>query len=181
MTGSCERSDYLDETLVAAGRIRRPTGIKGTVLVEIYSNDKNRFHVGDVVSINGAEHRITETGVSGKAIKLTFENIDSIEKANLLRGMELSVTAESLPKNPPGVYYHYEILGIDVNTLDGKPLGSITEIIETGSNDVFVITPGHDEQQRRPPDILIPVIDGVIIEVDKASGVMVIDPPSGLL
>jgi 16S rRNA processing protein RimM len=181
MTGSCERSDYLDETLVAAGRIRRPTGIKGTVLVEVYSNDKNRFHVGDVVSINGAEHRITETGVSGKAIKLTFENIDSIEKANLLRGMELSVTAESLPRNPPGIYYHYEILGINVTTLDGKPLGSITEIIETGSNDVFVITPGHDEQQRRRPDILIPVIDGVIIEVDKASGVMVIDPPSGLL
>ena len=100
MTGSFERSDYLDGTLVAAGRIRRPTGIKGTVLVEVYSNDKNRFSVGDVISINGAEHRITETGVSGKAIKLTFENIDSIEKANLLRGMELSVTAESLPEKP---------------------------------------------------------------------------------
>ena len=65
--------------------------------------------------------------------------------------------------------------------MDGKPLGSITEIIETGSNDVFVITPTHDEQQGRPPDILIPVIDGVIIEVNKTSGVMVIDPPSGLL
>ncbi|MDP7673319.1 MAG: ribosome maturation factor RimM [Dehalococcoidia bacterium] len=181
MTGSFKPSDYLDESLVAAGRIRRPTGISGTVLVEVYSNTTNRFRVGDVVSINGAEHTITETGVSGKAIKLTFESVDSIEKANLLRGLELSVTAESLPKNPPGVYYHYEILGIDVTTLDGKPLGSITEIIETGSNDVFVITPTHDEQQRRPPDILIPVIDGVIIEVNKTSGVMVIDPPSGLL
>ena len=181
MTGSFKPSDYLDESLVAAVRIRRPTGISGTVLVEVYSNTTNRFRVGDVVSINGAEHTITETGVSGKAIKLTFESVDSIEKANLLRGLELSVTAESLPKNPPGVYYHYEILGIDVTTLDGKPLGSITEIIETGSNDVFVITPTHDEQEGRPPDILIPVIDGVIIEVNKTSGVMVIDPPSGLL
>jgi len=181
MTGSFKPSDYLNENLIAVGRIRRPTGISGTVLVEVYSNAKNRFRVGDVVSINGAEHTVTETGVSGKATKLTFESVNSIEKANLLRGLELSVPAESLPKNPPGIYYHYEILGIDVTTLDGKHLGCITEIIETGSNDVFVITPGHDEQQLGRPDILIPVIDGVIIEVNKASGVMVIDPPSGLL
>ena len=181
MTGSFKRSDYLDENLVAAGRVRRPTGINGAVLVEVYSGIKDRFSVGDVVLINGAEHTITDAGVSGKAIKLTFANIDSIEKANPLRGMELSVTAESLPKNPPGVYYHYEILGIGVITVDGKQLGSITEIIETGSNDVFIISPEYDKPEHKPPDILIPVIKGVIIEVNKTTGVMIIDPPSGLL
>ena len=80
MTGSFKRSDYLDENLVAAGRVRRPTGINGAVLVEVYSNIKDRFSVGDVVLINGAEHTITHAGVSGKALKLTFANIDSIEK-----------------------------------------------------------------------------------------------------
>ena len=181
MAGSFKRSDYLDESLVAVGRVRRPTGINGAVLVEVYSGIKDRFSVCDVVLINGAEHTITHTGVSGNAIKLTFANIDSIEKANPLRGLELSVTADSLPKTPPGVYYHYEILGIDVITVDGKQLGSITEIIETGSNDVFIMTPEYDKQERKPPDILIPVIKGVIIEVNKATGVMIIDPPSGLL
>jgi len=102
MTGSFKPSDYLDESLVAAGRIRRPTGISGTVLVEVYSNTTNRFRVGDVVSINGAEHTITETGVSGKAIKLTFESVDSIEKANLLRGFELSVNADHFRKTHLG-------------------------------------------------------------------------------
>jgi len=199
MTGSHDRSEHSVpeqpdiEDLVVVGRVRRPTGIDGTLLIEVYSGDSKRFSVGDRVFIDGSEHEIVRTGASGKSAKIKLAGIDSIEKAGPFRGEELAVTIDSLPDNPPGVYYHYEILGIDVVTLDGQRLGTLTEVIETGSNDVFVVSPDGDATRREVAngdsgkgpnnsgEILIPVLDGVIVAVDKENGVMTIDPPAGLL
>ncbi|MDP6056390.1 MAG: ribosome maturation factor RimM [Dehalococcoidia bacterium] len=175
------QSETSDDHLVAVGRVRRPTGIKGALLVEVYSGNTMRFTPGDTVIANGTEYEIIETGKSGDSAKLTFASIDSIEKADVLRGAELSVSADSLPENPPGVYYHYEIIGIDVLTVDGQELGRLTEILETGSNDVFIVTPTSKPGEKEPAEILIPVLEGVIVEVDKDSGTMKIDPPDGLL
>jgi 16S rRNA processing protein RimM len=181
MTDSTRRSDIADDDLVAVGRVRRPTGIKGAVLVEVYSGDSNRFSVGDLVIADGVEHEIVEIGRSGNSAKLTFATIDSIEKADQFRGVELSVPSDALPENPPGVYYHYEVIGVDVETVDGQSLGKLTEILETGSNDVFVITPDSIAGSGKAQQILIPVLKGVIVEVDRESGTMTIDPPDGLL
>ena len=189
MAGSHNRSEHsapepsASEDLVVVGRVRRPTGIDGTLLVEVYSGKSNRFSAGDLVFIDGSEHEIIRTGASGKSAKIKLAGIDSIEKAGPFRGEELAVTIDSLPENPPGVYYHYEILGIDVVTVGGKQLGTLTEVIETGSNDVFVVSPGGDAARRdakNSGEILIPVLDGVIVDVDKENGVMTIDPPPGL-
>ena len=175
------------EDLVMAGRVRRPTGIDGTLLVEVYSGDIDRFSVGDTVFIDGKQHEITRTGKSGNALKMKLVGVDSIELADAFRDSEVAVTIESLPENPAGVYYHYEIIGADVVTVEGKSLGTLTEIIETGSNDVFVVKPDKEAQGSEPPEqssssgeILIPVLKGVIVEVDSQAGIMTIDPPEGL-
>ncbi|MCH8230312.1 MAG: 16S rRNA processing protein RimM, partial [Chloroflexi bacterium] len=189
MTGSHDRSEHSVpeppdiEDLVVVGRVRRPTGIDGTLLIEVYSGDPKRFSVGDRVFIDGSEHEIVRTGASGKSAKIKLAGIDSIEKAGPFRGEELAVTIDSLPDNPPGVYYHYEILGIDVVTLEGQRLGTLTEVIETGSNDVFVVSPDGEATGRGAKfsgEVLIPVLDVVIVVVDKANGIMTIDPPAGL-
>ena len=177
------------EDLVVVGRVRRPTGIDGTLLVEVYSGNTGRFSIGDLVIINGAEHEIVRTGVSGKSAKIKLAGVDTIEQADPFRGEELAVTADSLPDNPPGVYYHYEILGIDVVTVDGLQLGTLTEVIETGSNDVFVVSADGNVTDRKAgaggsktsTEILIPVLDGVIVNVDKEDRVMTVDPPAGLI
>jgi len=175
-------ADASKDDLVVVGRVRRPTGIKGTVLVEVYSGIPNRFVVGDVVIANGIGYEVVDTGKSGGSAKLTFDGIDSIDKADILRDAELSVPAESLPENPPGIYYHYEIIGIRVVTVDGQELGALTEILETGSNDVFIIRPENTAQgEKKSPEILVPVLDGVIVKVDQEAGVMTIDLPDGIL
>jgi len=181
MTGFNNQPDVSDKDLVVVGRVRRPTGIKGAVLVEVYSDLPNRFVVGDTVIADGKEYEVVDTGKSGDSAKLTFANIDSIEKADHLRDLELFVPAEDLPENPPGVYYHYEILGVDVVTVDGQQLGTLTEILETGSNDVLIIRPERKSGEKKPAEILIPVLDGIIVDVNKESNTMKIDPPDGLL
>jgi len=179
---SDDTADASEVDLVVVGRVRRPTGIKGAVLVEVYSGIPDRFVVGDVVIANGVEYEVVGTGKSGGSAKLTFDGIDSIDKASILRDAELSVPAESLPENPPGVYYHYEIIGISVVTVDGQELGALTEILETGSNDVFIIRPKNTAQdEKKSPEILVPVLDGVIVKVDQEARVMTIDLPDGIL
>ena len=182
-TGSTDRSSDLpnDNELVAVGRVRRPTGIKGALLVEIYSGDLDRFDIGDSVTVGERALVISETGKSGNTAKLTFESIDSIEKADLLRDLELFLPADELPENPPGVFYHYEILGSAVETVDGQKLGELTEILETGSNDVLVVTGEREPGKKRPPEVLIPVIDGVIVELDRENSTLKIDPQDGIL
>lgn len=189
MTGSDDRSERsapeLPDTkdLVVVGRVRRPTGIDGTLLVEVYSGNPNRFSVGELVIVNGSEHEIIKTGMSGKSAKIKLAGVNSIKEADPFRGEELAVTAGSLPENPPGVYYHYEILGIEVVTVEGHKLGTLAEILKTGSNDVFVVTPDGDATGRdsnNSGEVLIPVLDGVIVNVDRENGVMTIDPPDGL-
>lgn len=181
MTDLNSRSESSDDDLVVVGRVRRPTGIKGAVLVEVYSGSTDRFVIGDVVIADGKEYEIVGTGKSGKSVKLTFASINSIDKADHLRDLELSVPAESLPENPPGVYYHYEIIGIDVVTNDGKQLGTLNEILETGSNDVFIVSEKRAKGEKKIPEILIPVLDGVIVEVNKETNTMTIDLPDGIL
>ena len=72
-------------------------------------------------------------------------------------------------------------------TAEGRKLGRLTEIIETGSNDVFVVLSHRNplvgesmESPNKTGEILVPVLDGVIVEVDTENGVMTIDPPAGL-
>ena len=153
------------------------------MLVEVYSGKSKRFSVGDLVIIDGSEHEIVGTGVSGKSARIKLAGVDSIEKADPFRGEEIAVTFDSLPENPPGIYYHYEILGIDVVTVEGQNLGTLTEVIETGSNDVFVVSSVGEATGRGSKfsgEVLIPVLDGVIVGVDKENGIMTIDPPDGL-
>jgi 16S rRNA processing protein RimM len=184
MTDSRSRPDTPGEELnelVVVGRVRRPTGIKGALLVEVYSGIPDRFAIGDQVIVDGKEYEIVETGKSGLSAKLRFDWIDSIEKADRFRDLELSVPAEELPENPPGVYYHYEILGSNVITVDGQYLGRLTEILETGSNDVFIIAGKPAPGKSTGAEILVPVLEGVIVDVDKSTGTMKVDPPDGIL
>ena len=180
MTATKPTQEYTNE-LVTIGRIRRPTGISGAVLADVYSGNADRFHVGDVVTVGERTLTIIDTGRSGNSAKLTFKSIDSIEKADQLRNHEISVFSDELPINPSGIYYHYEIMDTKVETVEGQRLGKLTEIIETGSNDVLVITSDAPKDKKRPNEILIPVIEGVIVELDRINSRLIIDPPDGII
>jgi len=66
---------------------------------------------------------------------------------------------------------------VDTN---GKILGTVHEIIETGSNDVLLVRTSNSESSK-PKEILIPVIDGVLVELDRDTNSLIVDPPPGLL
>ena len=79
----------------------------------------------------------------------------------------------SVPEAEEGEYFHYQIIGLKVISVTGEDLGEITDILETGSNDVYVVVGPTGE-------ILVPAIRDVIKEIDVLSGLMTVDLPEGL-
>ena len=75
---------------------------------------------------------------------------------------------------PEGSFYHHQIIGLAVRTTDGRDLGTLSDIIETGSNDVYVVT-GPDGEA------LIPAIPDVVQDVDISGGIITVEPVPGLL
>lgn len=105
---------------------------------------------------------------------LRFEGIDDPEGAAPLVGAEVCVRPDQLPPLGAGEAYHVDLIGCAVETEDGAPLGEVTDIIVTGSNDVCIVRQGERE-------LLIPLIDDVIVRMDTGTGKIVIRPLPGLL
>jgi 16S rRNA processing protein RimM len=93
---------------------------------------------------------------------LTLEGYTTRESVGNLRNQFVYVRTADIPALPEGEYYHHQLLGMTLLEEHGNRLGKITEIIETGANDVFVV------QTQTGPDILIPFLDSLLLKVDLA-------------
>jgi 16S rRNA processing protein RimM len=111
----------------------------------------------------------------GDNIILKLADIDDATAAESLRNQSLLIPADQLAKLPPDSYYQHDILGLLVKTLEQRDLGPIVEIMETGSNDVYVLK-GPDGKQ-----IMIPAIKSVVKQIDLVNKVVWIEPLPGLL
>ncbi|MFD1204126.1 MULTISPECIES: ribosome maturation factor RimM [Sporosarcina] len=106
---------------------------------------------------------------------LTFEGHPNINDVEKYRDGILKVSEEQLGELEEGEFYYYEIIGCEVYTEAGELIGKVTEILETGSNDVWTVTP----QTGKPH--YIPYIDDVVKAIDIENKKIVIDPLEGLL
>ena len=110
----------------------------------------------------------------GKKFLLTLKKFDNVDQVMHLVGRELYVTPEQLPQLPDGEYYWRDLVGLRVITEQGETLGTLAEIIATGSNDVYVVQGGDREY-------LIPALEDVVREINLNEGIMKVSPPEGLL
>ncbi|WP_379151241.1 ribosome maturation factor RimM [Paenibacillus sp. sgz5001063] len=103
-----------------------------------------------------------------------YTNINQIEK---YKGSLLTVPSDDLVELPENEYYFHQIVGCEVYTDedDSQPLGKITEILQPGANDVWVVKPAKGQ------DILIPVINDVVLDVDIQAKKIKVHLMEGLL
>ena len=104
---------------------------------------------------------------------LLFRGFRDRDQAIRLTGSWLCVPESDVPDAEEGEYFHYQIIGLRVRTVDGDDLGEITDILETGSNDVYVVTSPEGE-------VLVPALSHVVEEIDVFGGLMTVDLPEGL-
>ena len=164
------------------GKIVNTHGIMGEVRV-ISSTDfpEERYAIGSNLGLfmPGSEKPISLTVASHRKHKnfdlLTFENHPYLQDVEAYRDGVLKVSEDKLGQLEDGVFYHHEIIGCQVVTIEGTEIGQVTEILETGANDVWTVKPVTGKLQY------IPYIDDVVKEVDIDNNKIVIDPIEGLL
>lgn len=162
--------------MVQVGFVRRPWGFDGSIAIAQNGDDPDRFAPGRSIQINGETYRIERCGVSGPSLVVKLSSVDTEDQANALRGMPVEVSAEDIPPPPRGSYYHYEIVGARVLTRDGEELGNVVEILQTGSNDVYVVR----SEEPGKPEILIPALRDILVDIDIDRGQITVDLPEGL-
>lgn len=157
------------------GSLQRVHGVHGEIEMRVLTNFPQRIHRGKKVYLGEDHQPIILTGVRPKAelLLLSFEGIETPEQAKQLTNLEVYVETRSLPVLPEGHYYQHQILGLYVYE-EEELLGEISEIIETGANDVFVI------HQANGKDLLIPNIPAVVLSIDLNEKRMIVHLIEGL-
>ena len=165
---------------LAVGRIVGVHGLRGEVRAQILTQDPHRFRLLKQVFIGLEDQEPVPWKLEGyrlhkSQVLLKLEGCEDRSTAETLRWHLVQVPLEeALPLDEDEVY-EYQILGLAVCTQDGEPLGTVEEIIETGANDVLVLSsPDRGE-------ILVPATDEVILKVDLDAGRLVVALPEGLL
>lgn len=153
-----------------------PRGNDGAVSIKVLSDVPGRFDAGRVLfSANGSAHQITASRETGPSTRLLWlEGLRSRSQAAAMTGAWLSAQPDAAPPAEEGVYFHYQLLGMTVRTEEGELLGEIAEILETGSNDVYIIRGGPDRE------LLLPATSQVVQAVDVAAGTMTVRLLEGL-
>ena len=166
-----------EPVFLVVGKLRHAHGIKGEVLMDVITDFPERLRTG-VTVYAGDQHRplrIRSRRRHDPGLLLSFDGYDSPEAAAELRNQLVFVSAHDRPPLPEGEYYHHQIIGLTVVSDDGRTLGRVQEIINTSANDVYVIRP------ESGPEILIPAIESVILNVDLAGGILQVHLLPGLL
>jgi 16S rRNA processing protein RimM len=105
-----------------------------------------------------------------------FDGVEDRETAAKLTNVELYVPRERLPEiDEQGSYYHADLVGLRVETPDGRPLGTVLAVRSHGGGDLLEIAP-----VSRGESVMLPFVGVFVREVDIAGGKIVADPPGGL-
>lgn len=166
-----EREPAPDRLVV--GRVMGAHGVRGEFRMAIVTNHPEYLRTLRKIYLDRVEEPLAVRRIhplpGGKEAIVRLAEVTTPEEAAALRGRRVLSERTALPPLPEGEYYHYELIGLDVLDVDGKLLGRLAEIIETGANDVYVV--------RGPAgEILLPAIDDVIREIDTEGGRMVVRP-----
>ncbi len=167
------------DALIPVGKIIGAHGIRGQVRVYSYSGNLESLRAARSVVLKSPQGDMSEVALksviphSGKII-LGLKDFNDINQVLPLVGSEVCLLRSQLPEPEENEYYWRDLIGLEVVTTDGAVIGSLVDIFETGSNDVYVVRSGEREY-------LIPAVASVISNVDLESGKMTITPLEGLL
>lgn len=165
--------------LITIGKVVKPWGLKGEMKIEPMTDFPERFKdLGRVylVPSSGDEIacQVTTVRYANGVPYLTFSGYDTPEEAKTLNGYLIKVPREETVALPEGSYYWFEIIGMDVYSEEGEKLGTVSDIFETGSNDIYVMKRGKKE-------IYLPATREVVKQIDKEAKKMVIHLLDGLM
>ncbi len=167
------------EDLLQGGIITSTHGVRGEVKVYPTTDDPRRFRrLKEVVLDTGKEKMNLEIeGVKffKQFVILKFKGLDNINDIEKYRQKSLYVTRKNAVRLQRDEYFIADLIGLKVQDEDGKELGTVKDVIETGANDVYEV------EMADGKSLLLPAIKQCILNVDVENGTMQVHVLEGLL
>lgn len=176
-----EDSEESAGPLVVVAKAVKTRGLKGEILSDLLTDFPDRFaDISHLIAVapNG-ERSVVELEsywLHQRRIVLKLAKYDSIEAASALIGYEFAVPESKRVRLPEGYFYDWELEGCVVETVDGRPVGHVCDVMRIGGG-VEMLVVENSEQHKH----LIPMTQSIVVEIDLARKSVQIDPPEGLL
>lgn len=166
------------EQLLRVGVITTTHGVRGEVKVFPTTDDPQRFKkLQKVILDTGKEHMeldVQSVKFFKNLVILKFKQFDNINDVEKYKNADLLVTREHAVKLAPGEYFIADLIGLQGVSDEGEDLGELTDVIQTGANDVYVFT------KLEEADLLVPKIPDCVKEIDLEKGTVLIHLLPGL-
>jgi 16S rRNA processing protein RimM len=171
-----------DPKYLLIGEILRPHGVRGELRMRVLTDYPERIAKLKTVYL---AHNPDKDEVVSHAVKhvrmhqdyalLTLNDVPDRNHAEHLRGLFVMVgLQDAVPLDDDEVYL-YQLIGMEVHTEQGDFLGTVTDVLETGANDVYIV------QSQQYGEVLIPVTDETILDTDTETNRITVKLPDGLL
>ena len=157
--------------LFTIGQIVAPHGVRGDVRIYPDTDFPKRFLKMKYGYINGKKYEVESARLHKRVVLMKFAGVDDRNAAELLVKKDLQVPREDLVPLQKGQHYIYDIIGSAVYDLQDHELGELTDVLRTGSNDVYVVTADDGKET------LLAAIPDVIKSIDESAKKIVVDPP----
>ena len=159
---------------IQVGELTGAFGLQGWVKIRSYTDPRENIlnYSPWELELRGERWQVEVVAGrrQGQTVVAALTGIATREEAQALRGAKISIARAQLPELPPGEVYWVDLLGCKVCDLEGRELGQVVNLMETGANDVLIV------RDRQAKEILIPwVRDQVIQELDLAAGTILVD------
>jgi 16S rRNA processing protein RimM len=164
---------------VTVGRIGRPHGIRGDVVVGVRTDEPElRFATGsrlDTDPVGVGPLTVAATKWHSGELLVRFAGVSDRDAAGELRGTWLTVDSDTIaPPDDPDEFRDADLVGLSVRTVAGVAVGTVDDVLHSGQ-DVLVVKTADGR------DVMVPFVLPLVPEVDVSAGFLVIDPPEGLI
>lgn len=164
---------------LVVGRIGRPHGVRGEVTVEVRTDEpESRFAPGTALATDPvATGPLTVEGTRWHKgiLLLSVVGVNDRESAEDLRGTLLVIDSGDIPPTgDPDEFYDHQLVGLAVVTTAGDDVGEVVDVLHHGQ-DLLVV------RGQARAEVYIPFVKALVPEIDLEKGVLVVDPPPGLL
>jgi 16S rRNA processing protein RimM len=172
------------EVAVATGLKLRGAGGRLTARLVPSGVDQLRDRDQVLVGRAGGATRslsLEQYSIYGNRVVLKFRGVDDAAAASGLVGQDILIPCNGLVDLPEGSYYIFRLVGLTVRTRDGREIGKVREVVQTGGTPLLAIEPLPGCGTKAQEEILLPAARSICTAIDVAAGSITIEPPEGLL
>ena len=150
----------MDSVLFEFGRINNARGLFGELKVTPFCDYKEQYEEVPCLIIEGAEYDISYVKYHNSMVILKLDGIDNVNDAEKFKNKIIYVRKSDLPPLPEGRYYIVDIIGCEVSMADGAAVGVVSDVIQSGANDLYEIKLDNNKTA------LIPKVSEFVAETD---------------